>query len=315
VGTRGSKLALWQAEHVIGRLREARTEARFEVVTIRTTGDKRQDVPLREIGDKSLFIKEIEAALSDGAIDLAVHSLKDVPSRLDARFELAAVLERDDPRDVLLTAAGGGLDLVGQGGRAGTSSLRREAQLRLARPDLVFLPIRGNVDTRLRKLRDGEYDAIVLAAAGLNRLDVPIPSEAFLDTSVCLPSPGQAAICVEALAGNREVLGLVSALDHVPTRSAVEAERAFAAELDAGCRVPVAAYATATPSPAAAGEGRGEGALEASLPELHLQGLVAASDGSRVIRVQARGRNPIELGRLLACEALELGAAELLHLA
>ncbi|MFI5267451.1 MAG: hydroxymethylbilane synthase, partial [Chloroflexota bacterium] len=240
VGTRGSKLALWQAEHVVGLLRVAHPEAAFEVVPIRTTGDKRQDVPLQEIGDKSLFLKEIEEALASGAIDLAVHSLKDVPSSLEARFTLAAVLERDDPRDVLLTRDAGGLSALQQGALVGTSSLRREAQLRAARPDLRMAPIRGNVDTRLRKLNEGEYDAIVLAAAGLNRLGVRIPARAYLDPSVCLPAPGQAAICVETVGDHVELL---APLNHELTRQAVEAERAFAAELDAGCRVPVAAYA------------------------------------------------------------------------
>jgi hydroxymethylbilane synthase len=289
VGTRGSKLALWQAAHVIARLRELTSSAQFDIVTIRTTGDKRTDIPLQAIGDKSLFIKEIEEALISGAVDLAVHSLKDVPSRLDHRFALAAVLQRDDPRDVLL---GGSLSTLQPRARVGTSSLRREAQLRAARPDLQFVPIRGNVDTRLRKLREAEYDAIVLAAAGLRRLGVDVPSEAYLEPAVCLPAPGQAAICVETLAGQTS---LAADLDHGPTRRAVEAERAFAAELDAGCRVPVAAYATASDR------------------RLSLHGLVASPDGRRVIRVQGEDRDPIELGRRLAKEALEQGAAELLQ--
>jgi len=301
VGTRGSKLALWQAEHVIERLRATYPSDRFETVTIRTTGDKRMDVPLQAIGDKSLFTKEIEEALLAGAVDLAVHSLKDLPSRLDDRFAIAAVLERDDPRDVLLTPAGGGLQALAEHARVGTSSLRREAQLRAARPDVELVPIRGNVDTRLHKLRDGEYDAIVLAAAGLNRLGVSIPAEAYLEPEVCLPAPGQAAICIETLAGRGE---LVRALDHTRTRLAVEAERVFAAELDAGCRVPVGAYAevpSPQPSPAVAGEGVG------------LRGMVASPDGRLIIRVQGTGTDPLELGRRLAKEALDQGAAELLQ--
>jgi hydroxymethylbilane synthase len=294
VGTRGSKLALWQAEHVVGLLQAAHPGVAFEVVPIRTTGDKRQDVPLQDLGDKSLFLKEIEEALASGAIDLAVHSLKDVPSSLEAPFVLAAILERDDPRDVLLTASGGGLSSLAEGARVGTSSLRREAQLRAARPDLEMVPIRGNVDTRLRKLGEGEYDAIVLAAAGLNRLGVSIPGSAFLDPSVCLPAPGQAAICVEALADRGE---LPAPLDHAPTRHAVEAERAFAAELDAGCRVPVAAYA-----------------CEADDDALQLQTLVASPDGTRIIRLAGEGTEPLELGRRLARQALERGAGELLRI-
>ncbi|HVA25659.1 MAG TPA: hydroxymethylbilane synthase [Chloroflexota bacterium] len=295
VGTRGSKLALWQAEHVIGLLQGAHPGLDFEVVSIQTSGDKRQDVPLQEIGDKSLFLKEIEEALASGAIDLAVHSLKDVPSLLEAPFSLPAILERDDPRDVVLTASGGGLSSLPKGARVGTSSLRREAQLRAIRPDLRLAPIRGNVDTRLRKLSDGEYDAIVLAAAGLNRLGMAIPSHAFLDPSLCLPAPGQAAICVETLADHSELL---APLDHQPTRHAVEAERAFAAGLDAGCRVPVAAYA-----------------CEADDDAIQLQTLVASPDGIQVIRLSGEGADPLELGHRLALQALERGAAELLRTA
>jgi hydroxymethylbilane synthase len=295
---------MWQAEHIVAALRERNPGAEFELVVIRTTGDQRQDVPLRQIGDKSLFIKEIEAALLNGGIDFAVHSLKDVPSLLDGRFTLAAILEREDPRDVLLAREGGGLGALAEGARVGTGSLRREAQLRAVRPDLRFEPVRGNVDTRLRKLKAGEFDGIVLAAAGLRRLGVPIPQEAFLDPEVCLPSPGQAAICVEVLAGNDAAAGFVSGIDHPATRRAVEAERAFAAELDAGCRVPVGAYAI--PSSPAAGEGMGEGPLT-------LQGLVASEDGRRVIKLAGRGHDPAELGRRLAREALAQGAAALLQ--
>jgi hydroxymethylbilane synthase len=298
LGTRGSKLALWQAEHVIARLQTAYPDARFEAVPIRTMGDQRQDVPLQAIGDKSLFIKEIEAALLDGTVDLAVHSLKDVPSRLDERFALAAILQRDDPRVVLLTASGGGLKAVSNGARVGTSSLRREVQLRAARPDLQLLPIRGNVDTRLRKLQDGEYDAIVLAAAGLHRLGVLVPFSAYLEPRICLPAPGQAAICVETLAGRADTTELLRPLDHRLTRHAVEAERAFAAELDAGCQVPVAAYA-----------------CEADDDAIQLQVLVAAPDGSRVIRLSGEDVDWIALGRRLAQRALAQGAAELLEAA
>jgi hydroxymethylbilane synthase len=295
VGTRGSKLAMWQAEHVVGRLASLYPGDSFDVVAIRTTGDKRQDVPLREIGDKSLFLKEIEEALDSGDIDFAVHSLKDVPSQLDPRFTLPAILERDDPRDVLLSRDGSGLRNLAASARIGSSSLRREAQLRAARPDLEVAPIRGNVDTRLRKLNEGEYDAIVLAAAGLNRLGVKIPARAYLDPSVCLPAPGQAAICVEALADHSDLL---AKLDHPLTRQMVEAERAFAGELDAGCRVPLAAYA-----------------CEADDDAIQLQTLIASPDGTRLIRVSGEGADPLELGHKLAGQALERGARELLRLA
>jgi hydroxymethylbilane synthase len=294
VGTRGSKLALWQAEHVVERLSAALPGFQAELVTIRTTADQRADVPLQEIGDKSLFIKEIEAALLEGSIHFAVHSLKDVPSVLDERFTLAAVLERDDPRDVLLTRDGGGLAALPEGARVGSSSLRREAQLRSRRPGLRFEPIRGNVDTRLRKLEEGEYDAIMLAAAGLRRLGVSIPSRAFLDTSTCLPAPGQAAICVEALA-EAEWLDELRLVEDAITRQCVEAERTFAARLDAGCRVPVAAYACPADDDA-----------------IQLQVAVASRDGRRLIRVSGEGMEPVELGSRIADQALEQGAAELL---
>jgi len=294
VGTRGSKLALWQAGHVVGRLQQLHPRQHFEIVPIRTSGDKRTDVPLQAIGDKSLFIKEIETALLDGGVDLAVHSLKDVPSRLDDRFVLAAILERDDPRDVLLTRDSVALAQLGVGARVGTSSLRREAQLRAVRPDLEFAPIRGNVDTRLRKLQTGEYDAIILAAAGLQRLGIDIPANAYLEPAVCLAAPGQAAICVETLAGNAGLTGLLQPLDHKASRRAVEAERAFAAELDAGCRVPLAAFAHCD----------GEHVV--------LETVVASPDGRRLIRTRGEGSDWVELGQRVGREAIEQGAGQLL---
>lgn len=294
MGTRGSKLALWQAEHVVAGLSTAVEGFQAELVTIRTTADQRMDVPLQEIGDKSLFIKEIEAALLDGSIDFAVHSLKDVPSVLDERFTLAAVLERDDPRDVLLTRDGGGLASAPEGARVGSSSLRREAQLRARRPDLRFEAIRGNVDTRLRKLEEGEYDAIMLAAAGLRRLGVRVPSRAFLDPSTCLPAPGQAVICVEALA-DAEWLDELRTIEDAITRQCIDAERTFAARLDAGCRVPVAAYCCPADDDA-----------------VQLQVAVASRDGRRLIRVSGEGMEPVELGERIAEQALAQGAAELL---
>jgi hydroxymethylbilane synthase len=345
IGTRGSKLALWQAEHVALLLRTARPLDTFEIAVIRTAADKRPDVPLQSFGDKSLFIQEIEEALLAGRVDLAVHSLKDVPSRLDARFALAAILAREDARDVLLTRDGGPLPA---GSRVGTSSLRRESQLRAAFPSLEFAPIRGNVDTRLRKLQDGEYDGIVLAAAGLHRLGIPVRDEAYLPVETCLPAPGQAALCVETLAGRTD---LAACLDHEGSRLAVEAERAFAADLDAGCRVPVAAYAVTTkdskpaPSDTASLSGRvssssddeprsrsdrpsarqrrpASGApangvaadVDAQKPSgsVWLRTVVAANDGSRLIRTDGSGDDPRELGQRVAREALAHGGGELL---
>lgn len=295
IGTRGSKLALWQAEHVAQRLAALHPGESFKIVVIRTSADKRPDVPLQSFGDKSLFIKEIEEALLAGSIDLAVHSLKDVPSHLSPEFALAAVLEREDARDVLLTGRAGTLPV---GARVGTSSLRRESQLRAGFPKLNFVSIRGNVDTRLRKLGEGEYDGIVVAAAGLHRLDVPVPAEAYLPVETCLPAPGQAALCVETLAGRQAP---AAGLDHASTRRAVEAERAFAAVLDAGCRVPVAAYAIDQHTSAPLQQ-----------PSVWLRTVVAANDGSRLIRAEGEGEDPIELGQRVAREALAQGAGELL---
>ncbi|HEX6512803.1 MAG TPA: hydroxymethylbilane synthase, partial [Chloroflexota bacterium] len=191
-----------------------------------------------------------------------------------------------------------GLKALPERAKVGTSSLRREAQLRAVRPDLELTPIRGNVDTRIRKLHEGEYEAIILAAAGLQRLGVKVPSQAYLPPAICLPAPGQAVICVETLASRSDVVDLLAPLDHLVTRLATEAERAFAAELDAGCRVPVAAYA-----------------CEADDDAIQLQTLVASVNGQRVIRVTGEGLDAVELGRRLARQALEQGAAQLLHLA
>ncbi|MHB8621102.1 MAG: hydroxymethylbilane synthase, partial [Chloroflexota bacterium] len=291
--------------------------------------DRRGDVALAAIGDKSLFVNDIEAGLLSGALDMAVHSLKDVPSKLNSRFRLGAILERADPRDVLLTRAGGGLPSLPTGASVGTSSLRREAQLRAVRPDVSFAAIRGNVDTRLRKLQEGGYDAIILAAAGLARLDMPVPDSAYLDPSISLPSPGQAAICVEVLDGAAEVGDILRILDHAPSRLAVEAERAFAAALNAGCQVPIGALARLLDAPAGAADemdARGTApSLRADLSRyrpadsqgarIWIDTVVASPDGRRLIRLSGEGGDPDELGRRLATASLERGAAEVLALA
>ena len=252
---------------------------------------------MNQLGDKSLFVREIEEALASGAIDLAVHSLKDVPCVLDDRFLLAAVLPREDPRDVLLTRAGRqGLAGLQAGAVVGTSSLRRQAQLRAEVAGLRFTALRGNVDTRLHKLTDGACDALMLAGAGLLRLGWPVPDEAWLDASICLPAPGQAALCVETAAANDQSLDLVTPLDDPTTRRCVVAERSFAAALGFGCDVPLGALAT----------------LSGSGEELLLRGMVAAPDGSRVVRLSASAADPTLLGVELADLARARGAAELL---
>ncbi|MBV8083264.1 MAG: hydroxymethylbilane synthase, partial [Chloroflexi bacterium] len=247
--------------------------------------------PLTQIGGKGIFIKELEEALLDESVDLAVHSVKDIPTETPSRLSFPAVCRRDDVRDCLVSNNGLALANLKQGARVGTSSLRRQAQLRHYRADLDIRELRGNVDTRLRKLRERQYDGIVLAAAGLRRLGVAVPPDAYVAVEKCLPAPGQAAICIETLAGGEAP---VASLDHAPSRAAVEAERAFAAELDAGCTVPLGAYAVV------------DGA------DIWLRTVVAARDGARLIRSEARGSDPVELGRRVAKEALARGAGELL---
>jgi len=306
IGSRGSKLALWQAEHVAEQLRRRDPTCELQLVVIHTAADTRPDVPLAAIGDKGLWVEDIEKALLDGAIDLAVHSLKDVPSVMDERFHLSAVLAREDVRDVLLqrgvaelNAAEPPLERLPRGARVGTSSLRRSSQLLAVRPDLIFAPIRGNVDTRMKKLDSGEYDAVVLAAAGLKRLGADVRDGCYLDITVCLPAPGQGAICVESLAARADVRAFVTPLDDWQTRLAVESERTFAAALGAGCRVPLAAYAQAAGSPAE--------------PWIALRTVVASEDGKTVIRADGEGSDPIALGSQVAEEALIRGAGRLLE--
>ncbi|MGH2519831.1 MAG: hydroxymethylbilane synthase, partial [Chloroflexota bacterium] len=292
-----SQLALWQAEHVRQLLLATWPRLEAAVQVIHTRPDRLPETPMNQLGDKSLFIREIEEGLASGEIDLAVHSLKDVPCVLDDRFRLAAVLTREDPRDVLLTRSGvHGLAGLQTGSLIGTSSLRRQSQLRAVMAGPRFTALRGNVDTRLRKLADGACDALILAGAGLLRLGRPVPNEAWLDPTVCLPAPGQAALCVEVAAANEQWVDLVAPLNDATTRRCVVAERSFAAALGFGCDVPLGALATMA--------GSGE--------ELHLRGMVAAPDGSRIVRVSASGIDPAVLGVELADLARARGAAELL---
>lgn len=241
IGTRGSALALWQARSVARQLLEA-TGIEPEIVIIKTSGDKFQQVSFRQIGAKGVFIKELEDALLDGRIDLAVHSMKDVPTELPSGLTIAAIGKREDVRDALLSSTGSSLAELPQGARVGTSSLRRQAQLLFARRDLRLLELRGNVDTRIEKLKRGDYDAIVLAKAGLDRLGLSANISEVLPQKVSLPAAGQGAIGIEARAEDSETLHLLTGLEHAETRSAVTAERSALAGLGGGCQVPIGAW-------------------------------------------------------------------------
>ena len=293
IGTRGSALALWQAEHVRGRLAALGHEARLDVIV--TTGDRVQDRRLDSAGGKGAFLKEIEEAMLAGQVDLAVHSLKDVPVLLPDGLHLVAALERADARDALLTAGGGGLARLATGARVGTTSLRRRALLRSARPDLRLEDLRGNVDTRVRRLREGRYDAIVLAMAGLTRLgrtgDVAevLPADAFV------PAPGQGAIVLECRRDDKQTAAIASLLHHEPTAQAVTAERSFLRALGGGCNVPLGAHAVP--------DGGG----------LHLRAFVASThETGELMRGEAAGDEPAALGRRLADEFVQRGALELM---
>jgi hydroxymethylbilane synthase len=291
IGTRGSALARWQAEHVRDRLSALGHEVSLQVIT--TAGDRLLDRRLESVGGKGAFLKEIEEALEAGEVDLAVHSLKDVPTALADGLELCAMLERADPRDGLVSA-GAGLDELPAGARVGTTSLRRQAQLRAARPDLELADLRGNVDTRIRRLREGSFDAILLAMAGLARLGRAEEVTQPLDPRRFVPAPGQGVIALECRAGDDPVREAAKPLDHAPTARQAAAERAFLAALGGGCNVPLAAHA-----------------FEDG-PGLELVGLVARVDGSEVLRAERRGTDPAELGAGLAEELLERGAGPLL---
>jgi hydroxymethylbilane synthase len=292
LGTRGSALALWQAEHVRDRL--ARQGHEVEVRKITTTGDRILDRRLETIGGKGAFLKEIEEALVAGEVDLAVHSLKDVPTDQPPGLVLCAFVERADPRDALLSASGEGLARLAPAARVGTTSLRRAALVKARRPDLHIEDLRGNVDTRIRRLREGRYDAILLAMAGLTRLGRAGEATEALDPWAFLPAPGQGVLALECRAGDRDVQAAALVLHHAATERAVTAERTFLASLGGGCNVPLGAYAVA------------EGSA------LRLAGFVARPDGSTLLRGEATGSDPAALGRELADELRGRGAGALL---
>jgi hydroxymethylbilane synthase len=297
IGTRGSKLALWQAEWVHARLRQLEPGLSVSLKQIKTTGDKMLDTPLAAIGGKGLFVKEIEDALLRGEIDLAVHSMKDVPTRLPEGLEILSIPEREDPRDALISRGGATLDRLAAGARIGTSSLRRQAQLLNVRPDLSIHMLRGNLDTRLRKLEAGEYDGIILAAAGLCRLGWSDRVTEYLSSDVCLPAIGQGALALEGRADDAFVRELAGRMEHRPTRIAVTAERALLERLEGGCQVPIAAYAT----------------IENDM--LSMSALVAGVTGRRLVRdsIQGPATEAHTLGIRLAERLLERGGGEILR--
>lgn len=297
IATRKSQLALWQAEHVATLLRRAHAGLEVELVPIVTQGDRIQDRPLAAIGGKGLFIKELEVALEEQRADLAVHSMKDLPGDLPAGFTIAAVLERADARDALLTAGVTRLADLPRGARVGTSSLRRQAQLLAARPDLHIQTLRGNVDTRLRRLDAGDMDAIVLACAGLIRLGLESRIAARLDPKIFLPAVAQGVIGIECRDNDAHTSKLLEALNHPATRIVTDAERAFARRLGGSCQSPIAAHAQ----------------LEGG--RLVLDGLVAEPNGSRLLRDTLSGSadDPAGLGQRLAERILAAGAGPLLE--
>lgn len=296
LGTRGSKLALWQAHHVANLLQQVVPGLEVEIEVIKTKGDKILDVSLSRIGDKGLFTKEIELALLDNKVDLAVHSMKDLPSVLEPGLCLGAVLCRENPHDVLLSLQGISMAALPQGARVGTSSLRRIAQIRAKRPDIKIVELRGNVDTRIQKMQREGLDAIVLAYAGVKRLGYePLITEV-IPCEVLLPAVGQGALGVEIRSGDGDTARLVELINHEPTRMAVLAERAFLRILEGGCQVPVGALS------------------EVESGQIQLTGLVASLDGTMIFRDTIAGRldEAEELGQSLAVKLLTQGAEQVL---
>jgi len=296
VGSRGSRLALRQTELVLAELRALFPDRRFQVQEVRTTGDRRPDASLAAIGGQGVFVKELETALGSRRVDLAVHSLKDVPSEVGTGLVLAAVTEREDVRDAVVSRGRLRLADLPPGSRVGTGSLRRAVQVKALRPDLKVVDLRGNVDTRLRKVEEGQVDAAILAAAGLARLGYLERAAEILDTGAMLPAVGQGALTLECRADDAEVLQMAAALDHRETRLATAAERAFLGRLGGGCRLPIAAL----------------GIVEGN--SLRLCGLIADPQGQRVLRGETSGpaSDAEAVGTELAEQLLAQGAGDLI---
>ncbi len=293
IGSRGSQLALWQANHVAALLRAKKHTVEIEV--IKTTGDKITSVALAKVGTKGMFTKEIEEALHDHRVDLAVHSLKDVPTDLAQEFELAAIMKREDPRDAFISVKFSSLEELPHGAKVGTSSLRRQCQLKSVRPDLEVFPLRGNVDTRLRKLESGEYDAIILAAAGVLRLGLETHVRSRISADVMCPAVGQGALAIEIRRGDQHTKALLAFLNDADTHAAIDCERALLGSLGGGCQVPIGAYA----------EKRGA--------RLFLRAMVGRPDGSQILREQADGTDGVKLGRETAQTLLWRGGDKILE--
>jgi hydroxymethylbilane synthase len=293
IGSRGSQLALWQANHISALLRERRHEVELEI--IKTTGDKITDVALAKVGTKGMFTKEIEEALAEGRVDLAVHSLKDLPTEIPPGFEIAAVTKRENPCDVFCSRKYDSIEALPRGARVGTSSLRRQAQLKAVRPDLDIHPLRGNVDTRLRKLEAGEYDAIILAAAGLNRLGKTELVRQIIPVKVVCPAAGQGALAIEIRAGDAVTRQHLAFLDDAAARATTTCERALLNKLGGGCQVPIGAFAEVR-------DGR-----------LHLEAIVADPDGSNVLRESGDSSDPVQLGESVGDSLLHRGGDAILE--
>jgi hydroxymethylbilane synthase len=296
IATRKSMLALWQANWIKATLEGLHSDLTVELVKIVTKGDKILDVPLAQVGGKGLFVKEIEDALLDGRADIAVHSMKDVPTELPESLYLSVITERADPRDAWFTNDGSTLENIKKGAKIGTSSLRRKVHLKAKRPDLEFFDLRGNVDTRLRKLAEGEYDAIVLAAAGVKRLELDDKVTEYIDDKTLLPAVGQGAVGIESRIGDEATEALIAPLRHRPSTIAVTAERAFLARLEGGCQVPIASYA------------------EVDGENLYIRGLVGSLDGKNIVEgnVSGTSEDAAKMGVALAEELLGKGAKEIL---
>jgi len=293
IGSRGSQLALWQANHISALLRERGHEVELEI--IKTTGDKITDVALAMVGTKGMFTKEIEEALLERRVDLAVHSLKDLPTELAPEFEIAAITKRENPCDVFCSQKYGNIEQLPHGATVGTSSLRRQAQLKALRPDLQIHPLRGNVDTRLRKLSEGAYDAIILAAAGLNRLGKTELVKQVIPAEIMCPAAGQGALGIEIRAGDEATRDYLAFLDDADARATTTCERALLNKLGGGCQVPIGASAKVK-------DGR-----------VYLEAVVAYPDGRKVLRESRNGDDPIELGEAVGDTLLRRGGNAILE--
>lgn len=304
IGTRGSQLALWQANYIKGRIEQAFPKLTVELEIIKTKGDRITDRPLAMIGGKGLFVKEIEAALLEKRVDIAVHSMKDMPGELPDGLEIGAIPERENPFDVMISRENLALADYPQGAKIGTASLRRGSQLKHLRPDLEILSIRGNLDTRLKKLKAGEYDAIVLAAAGLRRLGQKDEITQYLTEETMVPAVGQGALCIETRKNDGDIAPVMAELNHEPTRVCVSGERAFLKQIEGSCHIPVACFGVITP-----------GNQEGQKDQILLTAVVASEDGQEVIKetlsssiadIEAKGRE-------LANQLLENGGKRILE--